>query len=163
MVHREITPIELADRVAIRELVDAYAHCADRRDAEGQKALFTEDTRFAVYMDGEGSEPTYILQGREALTPVFDDLNRYEATTHFNGQSTVTIDGNRATGASYTIAHHLFTEDGDRMIMVASLRYLDTFAKIDGSWYFAERNLILDWSETRPSSCPAHTGCERLR
>ena len=103
-------------------------------------------------MDGEGSEPTYVLEGREALTPVFADLNRYEATTHFNGQSTVTIDGDRATGESYTIAHHLFSEDGNRKIMVASLRYLDTFVKIDGSWYFAERNLILDWSETRPSS-----------
>jgi hypothetical protein len=41
-------------------------------------------------------------------------------------------------------------EDGDRKIMIASLRYLDTFARIDRSWYFAERNLILDWSETRP-------------
>ena len=100
-------------------------------------------------MDGEGSEPTYVLQGREALTPVFDDLNRYEATTHFNGQSTVTVDGNRATGESYTIAHHLYTEDGTRKIMIASLRYLDDFAKIDGRWYFAERKLILDWSETR--------------
>ena len=38
------------------------------------------------------------------------------------------------------------------MIMVASLRYLDTFAKIDGNWYFAERHLVLDWSETRQSS-----------
>jgi len=103
-------------------------------------------------MDGEGTEPTYVLDGREALTPVFADLNRYETTTHFNGQSTVTIDGDHATGESYTIAHHLFTEDGNRMIMVASLRYLDTFAKIDGTWYFAERNLVLDWSETRPSS-----------
>ena len=133
--HTELTPAEAADRLALRELFDAYAHCADRRDAEGQKALFTHDTRFAVYMDGEGSEPTYVLQGREALTPVFEDLNRYDATTHFNGQSTVTIDGDRAAGESYTIA---------------SLRYLDTFAKIDRSWYFAERNLILDWSETRP-------------
>ena len=33
--------------------------------------------------------------------------------------------------------------------MIASLRYLDTFTKIDQSWYFAERELILDWSETR--------------
>ena len=44
-----------------------------------------------------------------------------------------------------------FSEDGDRKIMIASLRYLDTFAKIDGSWYFAERKLLLDWSETRGS------------
>jgi len=148
-VRTELTPAEAADRLALRELFDAYAHCADRRNAEGQKALFTDDTRFAVYMDGQGTDPTYVLEGREALAPAFDDLKRYEATTHFNGQSTVTIDGNRATGESYTIAHHLFTQHGDRKIMIASLRYLDTFTKLDGRWYFAERKLILDWSETR--------------
>jgi hypothetical protein len=82
---------------------------------------------------------------------VFADLNRYEATTHFNGQSTVVIEGDRATGESYTIAHHLFSEGGNRTIMIASLRYLDTFAKIAGSWFFAERSLV-DWSETRPST-----------
>ena len=149
-VRTELTPAEAADRLALRELFDAYAHCADRRNAEGQKALFTDDTRFAVYMDGQGTDPTYVLEGREALAPAFDDLKRYEATTHFNGQSTVTIDGNRATGESYTIAHHIYTEDGTRKIMIASLRYLDTFAKLDGRWFFAERDLILDWSETRP-------------
>ena len=148
-VHTELSPTEAADRLALRELFDAYAHCADRRDAEGQKALFTDDTVFVVHMEGEGSEPTYVLEGREALTPVFADLNRYEVTTHFNGQSTVSIDGDRATGESYTIAHHVFTEEGVRKIMVASLRYLDVFAKVDGHWYFAERDLILDWSETR--------------
>jgi SnoaL-like protein len=154
-IHTELTPAEAADRLALRELFDGYAHCADRRDAEGQKALFTEDTVFAVYMDGGGHEPTYVLRGREALTPVFDDLNRYEATTHFNGQSTVSVDGDRATGESYTIAHHLFSEDGERKIMIASLRYLDTFAKVGGRWYFAERKLILDWSETRSATASA--------
>ncbi|HWX10235.1 MAG TPA: nuclear transport factor 2 family protein [Gaiellaceae bacterium] len=154
-VHAELSPAEAADRLALRELFDAYAHCADRRDAEGQKALFTDDTVFTVYMDGGDSEPSYVLHGREALTPVFDDLNRYEVTTHFNGQSTVSIDGNRATGESYTIAHHVFTEDGTRKIMVASLRYLDTFSKLGGSWYFAERKLILDWSETRTMIAPS--------
>ena len=150
MIHGEITT-ELADRVAIRELVDVYAHCADRRDAEGQKALFTEDTHFVVYMDGQGSKSTQELDGREALTPVFDDLNRYQATMHFNGQSMVTVDADRATGESYCIAHHLFTEDGERMLMVAWLRYGDTFVKLDGTWLFAERNLYVDWTETRRS------------
>jgi SnoaL-like protein len=154
-VHAEVTPAEAADRLALRELFDAYAHCADRRDAEGQKALFTDDTVFAVYMDGGGSEATYVLHGREALTPVFDDLNRYEVTTHFNGQSTVILEGDRATGESYTIAHHLYTEDGTRKIMIASLRYLDVFTKLDGAWYFAERKLILDWSDTRSVTVPA--------
>jgi hypothetical protein len=148
-VHAELTLGEVADRIALRELFDEYARCADRRDAGGQKALFTEDTVFTVYMDGPGSEPTYVLNGREALTPVFADLNRYEVTTHFNGQSTLILDGDRATGESYTIAHHIFTEGGNRQIMIASLRYDDAFIKIDGTWFFAERKLILDWSETR--------------
>ena len=151
-VHTRIDPAEAADRLAIRELFDAYEHCADRRDADGQKALFTVDTRFAVFMGGEGTEPTYVLEGRESLTPVFADLNRYEATTHFNGQSTINLDGDRASGESYTIAHHLFIDDGERKIMVASLRYLDRFVKLEGAWYFEERKLLLDWSETRPSA-----------
>jgi ketosteroid isomerase-like protein len=151
MIRSEITTTELADRLAIRELIDAYAHCADRRDAEGQKSLFTEDTHFVVYMAGPGTEPTQLLDGREALTPVFDDLNRYLATMHFNGQSTVSLDGDRATGESYCVAHHLFAEDGERKLMIAWLRYNDTFAKVDGAWLFAERNLYLDWAETRPS------------
>src|SRR3954452_4809781 len=147
----ESRPTEAADRLAIRELFDAYAHCADRRDADGQKALFTKETHFVVYMEGEGTEPTQELNGREALTPVFEDLNRYEATTHFNGQSTIALEGDRATGESYCLAHHLFTDDGERKLFVTSLRYLDTFVKPDGRWLFAERKLYVDWTETRPS------------
>ena len=149
MIQTEITPDEQADRLAIRELVDAYAHCADRRDAEGQKSLFTEDTHFAVYMDGQGSDPTQVLDGRESLTPVFDDLNRYQATMHFNGQSTIVLDGETGTGESYCIAHHLFAGGGERKLMVAWLRYHDRFVKNNGAWLFAERNLYVDWTETR--------------
>jgi hypothetical protein len=151
MIHTDITPSEQADRLAIRELVDAYAYCADRRDAEGQKSLFTEDTHFVVYMDGQGSDPTQVLDGRDALTPVFDDLNRYRATMHFNGQSTVTLDGDRARGVSYCIAYHLFTDDGERKLMVAWLRYGDTFVKVGDVWLFAGRDLYVDWTETRRS------------
>ena len=149
--HSAISAEESADRLAIRELIDAYARCADRRDAEGQKALFTPDTRFVVYMAGEDGGPTDDLRGRESLTPVFANLNTYETTTHFNGQSTVALDGDRATGESYCLAHHLYTEDGERKLMVASLRYLDTFAKSGGAWLFAERKLYVDWTETRSS------------
>ena len=49
--HVAISPNEAADRLAIRELVEAYAHCPDRRDAEGQMSLFTAITHFVVYME----------------------------------------------------------------------------------------------------------------
>jgi hypothetical protein len=106
MIHTDVTPAEQADCLAIRELVDAYAHCADRRNAEGQ------------------------------------------------GQSTIQLDGDRATGESNCVAHHLYTEKGARTMMVAWLRYLDVFVKVDGAWLFAERELYVDWTETRPSPAP---------
>jgi hypothetical protein len=148
-----ISPAEAADRLAIRELVDAYAYCADRRDAEGQMSLFTPDTHFVVYMDAKNPTPSQELHSREALAPVFADLNQYHATMHFVGQSTISsLVQNRATGQAYCLAHHL-TVDGDRRrLMIATLRYHDTFAKVDGAWLFAERLLYVDWIEGRTLS-----------
>jgi ketosteroid isomerase-like protein len=149
--HATISLLEAADRLAIRELIDAYSYCADRRDAKGQMALFTEDTLFLVFMDATAAEPTQELHGRESLAPVFDDLNQYVATMHFNGQSTIVLDGDRATGESYCLAHHLTAgQDGQRTMMIASIRYLDELVKQDGQWLFAERRLMVNWTETRP-------------
>ena len=151
--HVTISPAEAADRLAIRELVEAYAHCADRRDAKGQMALFTTDTHFVVYMNAKDPVPSQELHSRDALAPVFADLNRYTATMHFVGQSTIlTLSDERATGEAYTLAHHL-TIDGDkRRLMIAALRYTDTFVKADGAWLFAERLLFVDWLEERTLS-----------
>jgi ketosteroid isomerase-like protein len=148
--HTAISPAEAADRLAIRELVEAYAHCADRRDANGQMSLFTEDTHFVVYMNAKDPAPSMDLHSREALAPVFADLNKYDATTHFVGQSTIfTLSADRATGETYCLAHHVTIDGGKRRLMLASLRYLDTFVKADGVWLFAERLLYVDWMEER--------------
>ena len=151
--HVTISTTEAADRLAIRELVEAYAHCADRRDAKGQMALFTEGTHFVVYMNAKDPTPSQELHSREALAPVFADLNKYAATTHFVGQSTIfTLSTDRATGEAYCLAHHVTLESGKRSLMLASLRYLDTFVKNDGLWLFAERILYVDWLEERALS-----------
>jgi hypothetical protein len=148
--HATISPNEAADRLAIRELVEAYAHCADRRDAKSQMALFTADTHVVVYMNAKDPTPTQELHSREALAPVFADLNKYDATMHFVGQSTIlTLTGNRATGEAYTLAHHLTIDGGKRRLMIAALRYSEQFVKIDGAWLFAERLLYVDWIEER--------------
>jgi len=151
--HVSISPAEAADRLAIRELVEAYAHCADRRDAKGQMSLFTADAHFVVYMNAKDPTPSQELHSREALAPVFAELNKYEATTHFVGQSTVfTLTKDRATGEAYCLAHHLTVDGGKRRLMVASLRYLDTFVKMEGAWLFAERLLYVDWIDERAMS-----------
>jgi hypothetical protein len=113
-------------------------------------AFFTADTHFLVYMNAKDPKPSMDLQSREALAPVFADLNQYDATTHFVGQSTIfTLEGARATGEAYTLAHHVTIDGAKRHLMLASLRYLDTFVKMDGAWLFAERQLYVDWQEHR--------------
>jgi hypothetical protein len=108
--HLTISPSEAADRLAICELIEAYAHCADRRDAKGQMSLFTPDTHFVVYMNAKDPTPSQELHSREALAPVFADLNKYDATTHFVGQSTsCALTGNRATPETYRLTDHTWT------------------------------------------------------
>jgi hypothetical protein len=151
--HISISPHEAADRLAIRELIETYAHCADRRDPNGQMSLFTEDTHFVVYMNAKDPKPSQELHSREALAAVFADLNKYAATMHFVGQSTVlTLTADRGTGEAYCLAHHLTIEGEKRRLMIAALRYYDTFVKVEGAWLFAERLLYVDWIEERAMS-----------
>jgi len=148
--HVSISPEEAADRLAIREFVEAYGHCADRRDAKGQMSLFTADAHFVVYMDAKDPKPSMDLHAREALAPVFADLNQYAATMHFLGQTTIlTLAGDRGTGETYCMPHHLTIKDGSRSLMIAALRYDDIFVKTGVAWLFAERKLYVDWTEVR--------------
>jgi hypothetical protein len=108
--HLTISPSEAADRLAIRELIEAYAHCADRRDAKGQMSLFTPYTHFVVHMNAKDPTPSQELHSREALAPVFADLNKYDATTHFVGQSRIcALTGNRAIPETYRLTDRTWT------------------------------------------------------
>jgi SnoaL-like protein len=150
--HASISPEEAADRLAIRELIEDYAHCADRRDAKGQMALFIPDSHFVVHMNARDPKPSRELHSREELAEVFADLNRYTATMHFLGQTTIlTLASGRGTAETYCMPHH-YIRGKIQSLMIAALRYADTFVKMDGAWLFAERKLYVDWLEKRELS-----------
>lgn len=157
MTQAEISVSEYADRIAIRELVDEYARCADRRLFKKQQSLFIPDARFVIYMQGEGSEPTQVIHGRAGLEPYFAVVDNYEVTQHFIGQSTVVLSGDTAAGETYCIASHVYTEGGERKLMTVHLRYVDRFTQVNDAWLFAERNLYVDWIE------PLHQSPEIIR
>jgi SnoaL-like protein len=109
-------------------------------------ALFTADTHFVVYMNAKDPTPSQELHSREALAPVFADLNKYAATMHFIGQSTIlSLTSDRGTGETYCLAHHL-TIDGES----------------DGSWSLrcAITTRSLRWTARGclPSACCTLTG-----
>jgi len=97
-----------------------------------------------------------IHSGRKNLFPVFDDLNQYMSTMHFNGQSTIKVDGERATATTYCRAYHLKNQGAGQaspqQLMIAGIRYFDTIVKQQGAWLFAERKLKVSWIELRPPS-----------
>jgi SnoaL-like domain len=151
--HTSISMLELADRLAIRELIETYARCAHRRDEKGWMALFTTDAHFAVFKNGQDAKPSQEMHSLDALGSIFAHFTQYESTTHFVGQSTLfTLSTVRATGEAYVLAHHIAVTAGCRRLNLASIRYNDTFVKIDDVWLFSERLLYLDWVEERALS-----------
>ena len=142
---------EAADRVAIRELIDAFAHTADRRETEKQTELFTPDGMIENIHNEPGKEKeTTVLRGRKDLAAGFATLKKFEMTMHFNGQSTIEIHGDTATGETYCLAHHIFMENGKRTFMILGIRYIDTMVRVDGNWLFSKRQLNYDWVDRRP-------------
>jgi len=144
---------EAADRLAIRKLVDAWAHCADRRHAEQQASLFTPNGVVNVYdADPATHKPTSTMRGRHEIVTALSVLNKYSGSFHFNGQSDVVIHSDDAIGESYCMAHQLWEENGQRKLQTLAIRYYDRFVREGDTWFFKERNLIIDWTDTRPSA-----------
>lgn len=60
--------------------------------------------------------------------------------------------GAYAAGEVYCMPHHLSVDGKKRSLMVAALRYADTYVKRDDVWLYAERKLYVDWIEERALS-----------
>ncbi len=143
---------EAADRLALRRLVDAWAHCADRRLAEQQSNLFVPDGTILNYEgDPNTHQPHSTIKGRAAIRSALAVLNTFTVTLHMNGQSEAVIQGDRAIGETYCLVHQFTEENGQRKCQTLGIRYYDQFLREENRWYFAERKLIIDWSDTRPS------------
>jgi hypothetical protein len=143
---------EAADRLALRRLVDAWSHCADRRLAEEQSNLFVPDGTILNYEgDPKTHEPHSTIKGRAAIRTALAVLNAFTVTLHMNGQSEVAIRGDDAIGETYCLVHQFTGENDRRKCQTLGIRYYDQFLRQENRWYFVERKLIIDWSDTRIS------------
>ncbi|RXH57704.1 nuclear transport factor 2 family protein [Granulicella sibirica] len=143
---------EAADRLALRRLVDAWAHCADRRLAEQQSNLFVPDGAILNYEgDPKTHEPHSTIKGRTAIRTALAVLNTFTVTLHMNGQSDAVIQGDHAIGETYCLVHQFTGANEQRKCQTLGIRYYDQFLRQDHRWFFAERKLVIDWSDTRMS------------
>jgi uncharacterized protein (TIGR02246 family) len=140
---------ELADRLELRSLVDAYAFAADQRDRASFAGVFTVDGTLAT---GQGG-PRYV--GQPAIASVLNWVEeRFDKTMHFVGNQSAQLQGDVAQGLVYCLAHHISNNDGAPRDTVMFVRYVDRYVRTADGWRIEERELNIEWQETRPLQIP---------
>ncbi len=136
---------ELEDRTSLKELVDSVSILADRKDVHTQVQLFSEN---AVSETFAGGTTILKLKGRKEMAEAFGDfLKNFDTVYHFNGQQVVTINGDNATGTSYSLVTLTSTENGKKMKTTIGAIYQDDFVREDNRWLIDRRIGNFDWQE----------------
>lgn len=129
---------QLADRVAIIELVSNYAHALDNYDADAWVNCFTEDAIHEV----QAGDSTIRFAGRDMLKKFVDaHIQLLPGTRHLMTNHVVTIDGD--------YAKHKCTLTGtvarpDKVYLFVSGSYESDVVKVNGEWKIKHRLTHVD-------------------
>ena len=150
----------LEDRGAIRDVIERYSRGLDRGDTDVMRAIFWPDATFPLGPPtGPATEFIEVMFGGYVGEVLI-------SAAHLLGNSTIEIEGARASAETYAIAHHRTwptaasndavigpgnykPEDaGKEHSLILGFRYLDLFEKREGEWRILERRLVFDWSQS---------------
>lgn len=137
--------LELENKAALKNLVDTFSILADIKDAQAQTFLFTENAVVDSYRDGKlGTH----LEGRKQIGEVFGNfLSNFKIVYHFNGQHSVTINGNKATGVLYCLTTLI---SADNVKNTFGIHYNDEYVFENGKWLISKRSSYFDWTDISP-------------
>jgi len=121
----------ITDRQQFRQLAELYAQAVDSNRPEVLDAIMSVD----AVIEGPGFIPAMLKK-------------HYRRTRHEIHNQTTTIDGEQASGETYSTASHLLRDEKDQ-VLVWHVRYLDVFCRRNGQWIFLSRKLEIDWTEVR--------------
>lgn len=141
---------QLEDRIALKELVDTFSILADVKDVPKQVLLFTEDAVVESVINGETGS---VLTGRKEIGDAFAGfLSLFEVVYHINGQQTLTISGDKASGVSYCQVTLIGDEDGKKIKTTMGVYYHDNYVRENGRWLIAKRQSNFAWRDKREVS-----------
>ncbi len=126
------TGSDLADRIAIADLIHRYCDAVCRRDADAWSATWADD---AVWDLGRGE-----VSGRETIVETWTAaMGRYANVVQNAMNSTAAVDGSRATGRVY-VMEHARAADGPAQVLLAW--YDDEYVRDQQrGWLFGSRRL----------------------
>ncbi|MCB1675834.1 MAG: nuclear transport factor 2 family protein [Halioglobus sp.] len=135
---------ELADRMAIQQLVCKYSRAIDRRDYALLKSLYAEGS-----MDEHGG--MFSGSGAQYVDWVSTLLENSGHTSHQILNHMIELDGNYAEGEVYTCNVHIMENaEGEAVNVSTGSRYLDKYTKSDCGWQFLHRKTVADYTLTLP-------------
>jgi hypothetical protein len=127
----------IEDKMALKEVVDVFSILADQKDVEKQLLLFTENATVTSVFNGQGGQP---LVGRKQIGEAFSNfLKNFDVVYHVNGQQTVTINGDQASGVSYCMVTLIGPDNGKKMRTTMWVYYNDDFVRVNKKWLIARR------------------------
>ena len=136
---------ELEDISSLKKLVDMISMLGDKKDVHSQVQLFSEN---AIAETFAGGSLILNLKGRKEMEEAFRDfLKNFETVYHLNGQQTVSINGDNATGTSYCLVTLIGIENGKKMKTTIGVIYQDDFVRENNRWLIAKRIGNFDWQE----------------
>jgi hypothetical protein len=126
---------EVADKVAIQELIARYPTVVDGGAFDRLDELFTPDARidFSAFGGPVGSP-------QEIATFLTDSLGIFRRTQHMMGLPSITLDGDRATArTSCNNPMVLDNPDGSTSVWLIGLWYDDELVRTPDGWRFSAR------------------------
>jgi hypothetical protein len=133
---------EVADRLAITDVLYQYATALDTRDWDLLRACFTADG-VADYLEFGG-----VNEGREAIVKLCGGvLSGLDASQHLIANPRVTLDGDRATATCYFQAQHFLASPAGGNTYLVGGSYEDRFVRTAEGWQIAYRTLHCSWQD----------------
>jgi len=74
----------------------------------------------------------------------------FETAYHINGQQTVSIQGDTATGTAYCLVVLIGRQNNTASKTTMGVRYADEYVRRNGSWLISKRVSNFMWRETTP-------------
>jgi len=141
---------ELTDRIALRELIDKISILGDRKDFVSQTQFFSENAISETYEQGK---LLLKLEGRASMQTAFSEFLRgFEKVYHFNGQQTLEIDGDHASGNVYCLITLIAVHNGETIKKSIGATYQDEYVRENNRWLIAKRSGSFEWQNQSVST-----------
>ena len=138
------------DVVELNQLAYRYAAAVDACDVAAFLAVFTRDARLRSYHP-DAQEPFADLRGHEQLASIPNAMRgMFRRTAHMMTNHLVDTRGDVGTGEVLCTAKHLSADPEDQTSLHVMIRYVDRYARHEGVWLIADRQIRFLWSERHP-------------